>query len=298
LKPNKKYTQKIDKPFHISKASLDHTTADNEPVQVMFTHEGKVSLLCTLQKGKVLQESLDLSFPAEADQVCFSIKGNGTVHLTGSLIYNYDDDKPENFQTQEEDDDLDANGVNTSNHTMMEADEDGDSLGDHSFDGDEEDEEEGSDDEEESLGDHSFDGDEEDEEEGSDDEEENGDSNQEDIKGDGKIIKMSGGLIAQELKVGGGPEAETGKKVRVYYEIRLKTNNKVLDSEESGAGFKFVLGHPKIIEGWNLGVVGMKVGGIRRLVFPASLGFERGSAIWKIPRNSKLVCEIELLNVF
>jgi FK506-binding nuclear protein len=89
LKSNKKYTQKIDKPFHISKASLDHTTADNEPVQVMFTHEGNVFLLCTLQKGKCLQESLDLRFAA--DQVCFSIKGNGIVHLTGSLENDLDD---------------------------------------------------------------------------------------------------------------------------------------------------------------------------------------------------------------
>lgn len=100
MKSNKKYTQKIDKPFHVSQAALDHTTADNEPVQVMYTHEDSCFLLCTLQKGKVNQCALDLDF--ENDQVSFSTKGNGIVHLTGFLV-----DKPEFDDELDDDEEMD-----------------------------------------------------------------------------------------------------------------------------------------------------------------------------------------------
>jgi len=84
LKSNKKYTQTLEKSFHLSQASLDHSSSDNEPVQVMYSHDDNSYLLCTLQKGKVYQCQLDLNFQ-EGDKLCFSTKGNGIVHLTGYL---------------------------------------------------------------------------------------------------------------------------------------------------------------------------------------------------------------------
>lgn len=90
LKANKKYTQTLEKPFHLTKASLDHSNADNEPIQVMYSDGQSTFLMCTLQKGKELQCSLDLNFD-QGDTVCFSTKGNGIVHLTGYLIPDYDD---------------------------------------------------------------------------------------------------------------------------------------------------------------------------------------------------------------
>lgn len=63
---------------------MDHSSSDDNPVQVMYTHEENSYLLCTLQKGKELQCSLDLNFDGE--KVCFSTKGNGIVHLTGFLM--------------------------------------------------------------------------------------------------------------------------------------------------------------------------------------------------------------------
>lgn len=51
----------------------------------MYSHEDSSYLLCTLQKGKVLQCALDLNF-AEGDKLCFLSKGNGIVHLTGFLV--------------------------------------------------------------------------------------------------------------------------------------------------------------------------------------------------------------------
>lgn len=85
LKSNKKYTQTLEKSFHLSMASLDHGSSDNDPVQVMYSQDDNSYLLCTLQKGKQLQCQLDLNF-AEGNKLCFSTKGNGIVHLTGFLI--------------------------------------------------------------------------------------------------------------------------------------------------------------------------------------------------------------------
>jgi len=80
----------LEKPFHLSAAALDHSSSDNEPVQVMYTHEENSYLLCTLQKGKVYQCQLDLNF-LEGDKLCFSTKGSGIVHLSGYLHPEQDD---------------------------------------------------------------------------------------------------------------------------------------------------------------------------------------------------------------
>lgn len=114
----------------------------------------------------------------------------------------------------------------------------------------------------------------------------------------GKVIKMQGGLMAQELKVGNGAEAKPGRKVQVFYEGRLKSNNKVFDSAKTGKGFKFSLGKGEVIKGWDLGISGMKVGGKRRLVIPPGLGYGAKGHPPVIPQNSTLVFDVELKNVF
>lgn len=85
LKANKRYTQVLEKSFHLSQATLDHSSSDDEPIQVMYSHEDSSYLLCTLQKGSQIQCPLDLNF-AQGEKLCFLTKGNGIVHLTGFLI--------------------------------------------------------------------------------------------------------------------------------------------------------------------------------------------------------------------
>lgn len=86
LKHNKKYSQTVKKAFHLSAASLDTSQVKSgEDIQVLLNSDDNVYLLCTLSKGKIPQCSLDLNF-AEGDNICFSIKGEGIVHLTGFLI--------------------------------------------------------------------------------------------------------------------------------------------------------------------------------------------------------------------
>lgn len=105
-----------------------------------------------------------------------------------------------------------------------------------------------------------------------------------------------------DLLAGTGGEAATGNTLTVNYTGWLfdpgKPDNKGLqfDTSLGGTPFVFVLGTQSVIAGWDKGLVGMKVGGIRRLVIPPSLGYGnvRNSAI---PPYSTLVFEIELLDV-
>ncbi|XP_058826461.1 46 kDa FK506-binding nuclear protein [Topomyia yanbarensis] len=116
-------------------------------------------------------------------------------------------------------------------------------------------------------------------------------------KEESKVRTLQGGLVVEDLKVGNGPEAKPGKKVVVYYEGRLKKNNKVFDSTSKGPGFKFALGRGEVIKGWDLGVTGMKVGGKRRLTVPHQLAYGTKGSPPVIPPNSTLVFDVELKNV-
>lgn len=117
-------------------------------------------------------------------------------------------------------------------------------------------------------------------------------------KDESKTRTLQGGLVVEDLKVGNGPEAKPGKKIAVYYEGRLKKNNKVFDSASKGPGFKFALGRGEVIKGWDLGVAGMKVGGKRRLTVPHQLAYGTRGSPPVIPPNSTLVFDVELKNVF
>lgn len=111
------------------------------------------------------------------------------------------------------------------------------------------------------------------------------------------VKKLQGGLMVQDLKAGNGAEAKPGKKIQVYYEGRLKSNNKVFDSTKSGPGFKMTLGRGEVIKGWDIGLAGMKVGGKRRLTCPPGLAYGAKGNPPVIPANSTLVFDVELKNV-
>merc|ERR1712096_391151 len=104
---------------------------------------------------------------------------------------------------------------------------------------------------------------------------------------------LKGGVQIEDLKEGSGPECKPGNMVGMYYEGRLKENNKKFDGLESGKPFKFKLGSGQVIKGWDVGVLGMKVGGKRRLTIPSKLGYGGQGAPPDIPPNANLVFDIE-----
>jgi FKBP-type peptidyl-prolyl cis-trans isomerase len=104
-------------------------------------------------------------------------------------------------------------------------------------------------------------------------------------------------LESTDEVVGTGAEAVAGKQVTVNY-VGTLTNGTTFDSSYSrNQPFTFTLGAGQVIKGWDQGVVGMKVGGKRKLVIPADLAYGSQSPSAAIPPNSTLVFEIELVSV-
>ncbi|MFL5625721.1 MAG: FKBP-type peptidyl-prolyl cis-trans isomerase [Ktedonobacteraceae bacterium] len=115
----------------------------------------------------------------------------------------------------------------------------------------------------------------------------------------GTPAKNSDGLQCLDLKVGTGAVAKDGSSVSVEYTGWLESNGKKFDSSYDRGGQSFSvspLGQAQIIKGWNEGLVGMKVGGTRRLIIPPSLGYG-DQANQAIPANSTLVFDITVISV-
>lgn len=105
------------------------------------------------------------------------------------------------------------------------------------------------------------------------------------------------GLKIEDSLVGTGAEAVPGKKLSMHYVGTLLNGTKFDSSRDRGTPFEFTLGAGQVIQGWDQGIVGMKVGGKRKLTIPAPLAYGEHSPTPAIPPNSTLVFEVELLDV-
>jgi len=104
-------------------------------------------------------------------------------------------------------------------------------------------------------------------------------------------------LVIEDKVVGTGDEATVGKRVSVHYSGFL-TNGTMFDSSiPRKTPFAFTLGAGEVIQGWDKGVVGMKVGGKRKLTIPSKLGYGPRGAGGVIPPNATLIFDVELLKV-
>ena len=100
----------------------------------------------------------------------------------------------------------------------------------------------------------------------------------------------------EDVEKGDGQVVSEGDRVVIHYEGALEDGTVFSSSIKRGNPTRFTVGSGSVITGWEEGVLGMKEGGIRRLVIPPELGYgskERGS----IPANSTLVYEIRLLEI-
>ncbi len=112
-------------------------------------------------------------------------------------------------------------------------------------------------------------------------------------------------LVITDLVAGIGDEARPGMICVVHYTGWLHDGNakdfrgrKFDSSRERGQPFSFPLGGGHVIRGWDSGVVGMRVGGLRRLIIPPALGYGgRGAGNGAIPPDATLLFEVELLAI-
>ncbi|CAB0007464.1 unnamed protein product [Nesidiocoris tenuis] len=331
MEPGKRYSTTVGRSFHVSMASLDCSSIkqDNEINSVML-EEGasKVPfILCNLNKPKILQCPLDLNFMT-GDRVTFFCLGSGVIHLSGYIHDDPEDDDlnllgEEEEEEEDEDEAEEAEDESTSPERSddeaedEEGSEDEDDEGDESEDDDEVEEEEAEPPKKmqqkmkelkAKLQKNA--------------QKTNGisttqPSKNDKSKSDASVTPQSqkeaqkqkaaagtpgkktieGGVQIKDIKVGTGKVCTPGKRASVYYIGRFRDNNKVFDSARKGNGFTFSVGKGEVIKGWDVGVVGMKVGGKRTIVCPPNMAYGKKGSPPTIPANSTLVFEVELKNV-
>ena len=105
-------------------------------------------------------------------------------------------------------------------------------------------------------------------------------------------------LLIEDVVVGQGAEVQKGDHVAVRYTGKL-TNGMVFDasSMHGNTPFEFDVGAGNVIKGWDEGLLGMKVGGKRKLTVPSKMGYGEPGVRGRIPRNATLLSEVDLLEV-
>jgi FKBP-type peptidyl-prolyl cis-trans isomerase len=128
-------------------------------------------------------------------------------------------------------------------------------------------------------------------------------SGERDIATKPKIPKQSGSppktLKVEDLITGTGPAAKSGDKISVRYVGTLYDTGKEFDSswKRGKAPFQLTLGQGQVIPGWDQGLVGMKVGGRRRLTIPPDLAYGAQGQPPTIPKNATLVFDVDLTKI-
>ena len=111
------------------------------------------------------------------------------------------------------------------------------------------------------------------------------------------VVETDSGLEYEELDCGDGEEVERGDTVSVHYVGTLEDGTKFDSSRDRGEPFTFSVGAGQVIQGWDEGIPGIKVGGTRKLTIPPDLGYGEAGAPPAIPPNSTLIFEVEVLDI-
>lgn len=104
-------------------------------------------------------------------------------------------------------------------------------------------------------------------------------------------------LKIEVLSEGEGKTAENGDNVSVHYVGTFEDKTKFDSSLDRGVPFDFKLGASQVIKGWDLGVLGMKIGEKRKLTIPSDLAYGEHGVPGAIPPNATLIFEVELLDI-
>ena len=110
-------------------------------------------------------------------------------------------------------------------------------------------------------------------------------------------VTTASGLRYVDLVEGTGPTPQPGQRVSVHYTGTLESGVKFESSRDRNQPLEFTLGRGMVIKGWDEGIATMKVGGKRKLIVPAKLGYGPQGRPPSIPGNATLIFEIELLGI-
>ena len=112
-----------------------------------------------------------------------------------------------------------------------------------------------------------------------------------------QYLETNSGLKYADIESGEGETAKSGDFVKVHYSGYLTDGKRFDSSVLRNKPFVFMLGQGRVIAGWEEGVQGMKIGGIRQLVIPPELGYGAAGAGGVIPPNATLIFDVQLLEV-
>ncbi|KAJ1730207.1 peptidylprolyl isomerase fpr3 [Coemansia sp. Benny D160-2] len=325
--PGHTYTQTVDASFRVSNAALGLTLADDQRTSVVATVDGKDFVLCSLTPGKIEQQPLDL-WMTEGEEITFETNGNNEIHLTGNFIIDEEEEDekgPCEYDlpglSSEELQEMVAEGlIDPVRLLELASDEDDDDEEEDDSDYDSEDadmdgriteitEEASSSDEEEKAAPvkelkikkqaekkkRKEAADEEEEAKASAKKAKKGEKEEKKAEPKTVTTKLQGGVIAEIKQEGTGAGAKKGARVGMHYIGKL-TNGKVFDKNVKGKPFWFRLGAGEVIKGWDVGILGMKKGGERRLTIPAAMAYGKRGAPPDIPANATLVFDIRLID--
>lgn len=107
----------------------------------------------------------------------------------------------------------------------------------------------------------------------------------------------SGELLMEDINLGTGEEAQIGDTVEVHYTGTLEDGTKFDSSKDRNQTFSFTIGKGQVIEGWEKGVPGMKVGGTRKLTIPSDMAYGERGVPGAIPGGATLIFEVELISI-
>lgn len=108
---------------------------------------------------------------------------------------------------------------------------------------------------------------------------------------------MSNELIIEDLLIGNGNPIVKGETAVVHYTGMFEDGTKFDSSLDRKEPFDFILGAGMVIQGWDKGVLGMKIGGKRKLTIPSDLGYGDMGIPGAIPPKATLIFEVELLEI-
>ncbi|MDT9301068.1 MAG: FKBP-type peptidyl-prolyl cis-trans isomerase [Limnospira sp. PMC 1286.21] len=111
------------------------------------------------------------------------------------------------------------------------------------------------------------------------------------------LVTTDSGLQYVDLQEGTGASPQAGQTVTVHYTGTLKDGTKFDSSRDRNRPFSFTIGVGQVIKGWDEGVASMQVGGRRKLIIPADLGYGDRGAGGVIPPNATLIFDVELLKI-
>jgi len=113
----------------------------------------------------------------------------------------------------------------------------------------------------------------------------------------GPTTTLPGGLVVKDTSIGTGAAVKSGDTVTVHYVGTLTDGTEFDSSRKHGQPFTFEVGKGHVIKGWDQGLVGMKVGGRRKLTIPSDLAYGDRGMSSVIPPKSTLLFDIELLSI-